>query len=159
MFVTREGEPPVTSFADAAGKDFEGMPGVSVTNAVEIWNQENPDQTINISYSESDTAVKLQRIEDGSADLGIIDIAMYNAYQDEYDYALQAAVIPEEEVEMIADNSYAYYILPMDQSGLRDELNEVLKEMQEDGTLTELSTKWFGQDTAPEADKFKETIN
>lgn len=27
------------------------------------------------------------------------------------------------------------------------------------GTLTEISKKWYGQDTAPEDDKFEETIN
>lgn len=36
---------------------------------------------------------------------------------------------------------------------------KALKELKEDGTLTEISKKWYGQDAAPEDDKFEETIN
>lgn len=42
---------------------------------------------------------------------------------------------------------------------LREQVDKALKELKEDGTLTEISKKWYGQDTAPEDDKFKETIN
>jgi len=31
--------------------------------------------------------------------------------------------------------------------------------LKEDGTLTKLSKKWFGQDTAPKEDRFEKTIN
>lgn len=59
----------------------------------------------------------------------------------------------------IADNSYAYYIFPKDQEELRDKVDEQLKELKKDGTLTELSQKYFGQDTAPEDDQFEKTPN
>lgn len=67
--------------------------------------------------------------------------------------------IPEDEAKMIAENSYAYYIFPQDQKDLREQVDKALKELKEDGTLTEISKKWYGQDTAPEDDKFEETIN
>ena len=34
---------------------------------------------------------------------------------------------------------------------LADDINKVIKEMQEDGTLTKLSEKWFGYDITKEA--------
>ena len=44
--------------------------------------------------------------------------------------------------------------------GSRSEtVGKALKELKEDGTLTEISKKWYGQDAAPEDDKFEETIN
>lgn len=48
---------------------------------------------------------------------------------------------------------------PKDQEELRDKVDEQLKELKKDGTLTELSQKYFGQDTAPEDDQFEKTPN
>ena len=84
---------------------------------------------------------------------------MYNSYMEEFNYDVQKNDIPEDEAKMIAENSYAYYIFPQDQKDLREQVDKALKELKEDGTLTEISKKWYGQDAAPEDDKFEETIN
>jgi polar amino acid transport system substrate-binding protein len=159
VFVTRNGDDLITSFSEAAGKTMEGNAGVSVTTAVENWNEKNPDQQINFNYTEADTAVTLQHLEDGSVDLAIIDWAMYVAYVDEYGFDFQYSPVGEEETKMIADNTYAYYIFPKDQAELREEVDAVLKELKEDGTLTKISEEFFGSDTAPEDDRFEETLN
>ena len=159
VFITKKGAPEVKTFADAAGKSFEGQSGVSVTTAIEGWNEKNPDQKIDITYTDADTAITLQHIEDGSVDLAIIDAAMYNAYQKEYNYDVVANQISDEDAKAIADNSYAYYIFPKDQEELRDKVDAELKELKKDGTLTELSQKYFGQDTAPEDEQFESTPN
>lgn len=44
VFITKKGAPEVKTFADAAGKSFEGQSGVSVTTAIENWNEKNPDR-------------------------------------------------------------------------------------------------------------------
>ena len=159
VFITKKGAPEVKTFADAAGKSFEGQSGVSVTTAIESWNEKNPDKAINITYSDADTSVFLQHVADGSQDFTIIDLAMYNSYMEEFNYDVQKNDIPEDEAKMIAENSYAYYIFPQDQKDLREQVDKALKELKEDGTLTEISKKWYGQDAAPEDDKFEETIN
>ena len=159
VFITKKGAPEVKTFADAAGKSFEGQSGVSVTTAIESWNEKNPDKKIDITYTDADTAITLQHIEDGTTDLAIIDVAMYNAYQKEYNYDVVANQISDEDAKAIADNSYAYYIFPKDQEELRDKVDEQLKELKKDGTLSKLSQKYFGQDTAPEDDQFEKTPN
>lgn len=160
VFVYKNGAEPITTLADAAGKTFEGSAGVSVTNAIETWNELNPDAAINISYTEADTALVLQHIEDGAIDFGIIDGPMYTAYIDEYGFDVGKSEIPEEELTLIADNLYAYYLLPKDQPELREKLDEALAELKSNGTLTELSEQFFGGvDQSPEEDKFLETIN
>ena len=159
VFVTKKGGKEIKSFEDAAGLSFEGGTGISVSNAVEAWNEKNPDKKIDITYTDADTAITLQHIEDGTTDLAIIDVAMYNAYQKEYNYDVVANQISDEDAKAIADNSYAYYIFPKDQEELRDKVDEQLKELKKDGTLTELSQKYFGQDTAPEDDQFEKTPN
>ena len=112
-----------------------------------------------MNYTDSDTIIGLKKVESGELDFSIIDVAMYKAYQDEYNLDIQANEIPEDEAKLIADNLYAYYVLPKDQEELREKLDDALKELKADGTLTKLSKKWFGQDTAPEDDKFEKTIN
>ena len=159
VFVTKKGGKAIKSFEDAAGLSFEGGTGISVSNAVEAWNEKNPDKAINITYSDADTSVFLQHVADGSQDFTIIDLAMYNSYMEEFNYDVQKNDIPEDEAKMIAENSYAYYIFPQDQKDLREQVDKALKELKEDGTLTEISKKWYGQDAAPEDDKFEETIN
>ena len=159
VFVTKKGGKAIKSFEDAAGLSFEGGTGISVSNAVEAWNEKNPDKKIDITYTDADTAITLQHIEDGTTDLAIIDVAMYNAYQKEYNYDVVANQISDEDAKAIADNSYAYYIFPKDQEELRDKVDEQLKELKKDGTLSKLSQKYFGQDTAPEDDQFEKTPN
>ena len=123
------------------------------------YNEKNPDKKIDITYTDADTAITLQHIEDGTTDLAIIDVAMYNAYQKEYNYDIVANQISDDDAKAIADNSYAYYIFPKDQEELRDKVDEQLKELKKDGTLSKLSQKYFGQDTAPEDDQFEKTPN
>lgn len=60
VFITKKGAPEVKTFADAAGKSFEGQSGVSVTTAIESWNEKNPDKKIDITYTDADTAITLQ---------------------------------------------------------------------------------------------------
>ncbi|MCR5468329.1 MAG: transporter substrate-binding domain-containing protein [Lachnospiraceae bacterium] len=154
VFVYNKDAEPITSLADAAGLSFEGGAGVSVTNAVESWNELNPDAQINITYTDADTAIVLQHIQDGETDFGIIDGPMYTAYVDEYGFDIGKYDIPEEETKLIADNLYAYYLLPQGEDELRDVLDAAIIELKENGTLKELSEKYFGGvDQSPEAEK------
>lgn len=127
VFVTKKGGKEIKSFEDAAGLSFEGGTGISVSNAVEAWNEKNPDKAINITYSDADTSVFLQHVADGSQDFTIIDLAMYNSYMEEFNYDVQKNDIPEDEAKMIAENSYAYYIFPQDQKDLREQVDKALK--------------------------------
>ncbi|MBR1930310.1 MAG: transporter substrate-binding domain-containing protein [Lachnospiraceae bacterium] len=156
VFVFNKDAEPITSLADAAGKSFEGGAGVSVTNAVEAWNELNPDNPINITYTDADTAVELQHIEDGATDFGIIDGPMYTAYTEEYGFDVAKYDIPEEETKLIADNLYAYYLLPKDQEQLRNEIDEAIIQLKENGTLKQLSEQFFGGvDQSPEEEVLK----
>lgn len=151
VFVYGKDQTPITSLKEAAGLSFEGGAGVSVTNAIESWNEQNPDAQVNITYTEADTTVQLQHIEDGTTSFGIIDGPMYTAYVDEYGFDIDKSNIPEDEVKLIADNLYAYYILPKDETELRDKIDEAIKQLKADGTLQKLSEQFFGGvDQSPE---------
>jgi len=157
VFVYGKDADPITSLEDAAGLSFEGNAGVSVTTAIEKWNELNPDKEVNITYTEADTTVILQHIEDGTTDFGIIDGPMYTAYVEEYGFDIGKSDIPEEETKLIADNLYAYYLLPQGSEDLRAELDEAILTLKENGTLQKLSEQFFGGvDQSPEDEKLAE---
>lgn len=161
VFVYAEGKDPITTFADAAGKSTESESSVSIGTAIEKWNAENPDQAINIKYSEADTLLTLQHVLDGTNDFQIVDTAMFNAYDEEYGLdGLVAVQLSEEDAKAIAENDYAYYLFPLDEEELRNAVSEVLVQLQADGTLTELGQQFQGRDDcAPEAAQMENLLN
>ena len=159
VWVTKKGNDSINSFETAAGKTTVVSSGVSITLAEEKWNEENPDKQTNLTYSEQETPVTLQQIADGSVHYVIIDYATFKAYQDVYNFDLQATDVSPEDTEMIAENNYAYYLFAYDHEQLRDEVNTVLKELKADGTLAALGEKWFGKDTSPDDTQFEKTLN
>lgn len=156
VFLTKDGS--VKSFADAAGKSFHGTAGISVTNAIEAWNEKNPDQAIKVEYVEQGTNIA-QEVYDGTVEFTIMDKAMAIEYEKNYNYGLTAIDVPEEEARTIADNSWTYYLFAKDNDALRQEINAVLKELRDDGTLTKYGNEVFGFDTAPDASQYETPIN
>ena len=51
-----------------------------------------------------------------------------------------------------------YFVLGQDQEDLKTAVDDALAQLKEDGTLTELSEKWFGEDIF-EYDISEESIN
>lgn len=164
VFVQREGDEPLTSLQDAAerGYKIESNAGGNVTNAIEQWNRENPDSQIEIIYSDADLSVWFEHIEDGTADFRIDDLPIYLAYVDEFGFEnLQKTELSAEETAKISTALDAYFLFPKTEEGnaLREDINGALKQLREDGTLLELSQKYFGADQVPDASKFETPIN
>ncbi|MGN0393807.1 MAG: transporter substrate-binding domain-containing protein [Coprococcus sp.] len=164
VFIQRKGDEPLTSLKDAAerGYKIEAGAGVNVTNAIEQWNAENPDSQIEIIYTEADLSVVFEHIQDGTSDFRIDDLPIYKSYVDEFNFdGLQSNELSAEETAKIATALDAYFLFPKTEEGaaLREDVNRVLKELREDGTLSELSQKYFGADQVPAAEKFEKTIN
>lgn len=159
VVIQKTGATPITSFEEAAGHSTEGGTSGAIQNGIEIWNQQNPDKTINQTYTEAEIPVILQHVEDGTIDFYIMDPVMYDTYLAEYDYDLQATDLKQESVDIISKNLNAYFLLPKDQENLRTEIDAVIKELRDDGTLSKLTQKWFNRDLTPEEDQYNETLN
>ena len=156
VFLTKDGS--VKSFEDAAGKSFHGTAGISVTNAVEAWNEKNPDKAIKVEYVEQGTNIA-QEVYDGTVEFTIMDKAMAVEYEKNYSYGLVAVDVPPEEAKTIAENSWTYFLFSKENDALRQEINAVLKELRDDGTLTKYGEEVFGFDTAPDASQYEKTLN
>ncbi len=164
VFVQRKDDEPLTSLKDAAerGYKIESNAGGNVTNAIEQWNEENPDLQIEIIYSDANLNVWFEHIEDNVADFRIDDLPIYNSYVEEFGFEnLQKVVLTDEETAKISTALDAYFLFPKTEEGdaLRADINKALKEIKEDGTLLKLSQKYFGADQVPEDSKFENTIN
>jgi polar amino acid transport system substrate-binding protein len=164
VFIQRKDDEPLTSFQDAAdrGYSIEAGAGVNVTNAIEKWNEENPDSQINIIYTEAELPVVFQHIEEGASDFRIDDLPIYTAYQEEYGFEnLTDYEISDEETARVSDSLNSYFLFAKDEQGeaLREEVDTVLKELKEDGTLLKLSEEYFGGDQVPDDEDFEATLN
>lgn len=160
-FVYRADADPITTWEDAAGKTTEAQTGFGIANAIEQWNAANPDKKINLNYTDADTLVTLQHIEDGTDEFTIMDTAMYNNYVKEYGLEdLKASPLSEEDAKQISSSTYAYFLFGLDNSQLRDDVDGVIKKLQADGTLTELGKQYQDRDDcAPEDDQYTSTLN
>ncbi|WP_029232305.1 transporter substrate-binding domain-containing protein [Butyrivibrio sp. VCB2006] len=162
-FIQRADDEPLTSFRDASerGYKIEVGAGNNVTNALEAWNESNPDAQIELVYTESDILVLFEHILDGTSDFRIDDHPIFNAYKEQYDLQLQGNSLSDEEAQNVSSSLNAYFLFPKDEAGaaLREDVNRVLKELKEDGTLKTLSEKYFGIDQSPDAADFEKVLN
>lgn len=156
VFVSKDGS--VTSFEDAAGKTTQGNPGVAVTIAIEKWNEQNPDKAINIEFVEQGGNVA-QIVYDGVKEFVILDKGMYELYEREFQFGLKAVDLPEENARAIAENAYIYFLFALNNDALRQDVNAVLKEMRDDGTIKKISEEVLGFDATPPADQYNTPIN
>ncbi len=166
-FMQRKGDKPLVSFDDAAerGYTLAAQAGNNVANAVEIWNDQHPDKQIKINYTEADIAIVLQQIADGKIDFMVHDHPIALNYINTYgaQNIIDLNPVSEAGAAQIANLKavYSYFLFPKDEKGekLRVDVNRVLKEIHDDGTLLKLSTKYFQADQVPESSNYEATIN
>ena len=164
-YIQRADDEPLTSLEDLADRGYkiELGAGSLTANALEKWNEENPDHQINIVYSNADFQVKYQHIVDGVADVAIDDGPLIDNLLPNFglEGKLVANVIDEETEDFLFPQNNTYFLFGKNEKGaaLREDVNKVLKEMKEDGTLAQITEKYLGKDTSPDEKYFEETIN
>ena len=164
-YIQRADDEPLTSLEDLADRGYkiELGAGSLTANALEKWNEENPDHQINIVYSNADFQVKYQHIVDGVADVAIDDGPLIDNLLPNFglEGKLVANVIDEETEDFLFPQNNTYFLFGKNEKGaaLREDVNKVLKKMKEDGTLAQITEKYLGKDTSPDEKYFEETIN
>lgn len=163
VFIYNENN-PVTSLDEAAenGMIYTGLAGTAATTAVENYNEANPDAPIEIEYSEADTPVLFQQLQDSEDTFKIDDYPVYYVADQEFDYQdLETTEVGEADADYINTVTQAHLLFAKTDEGLelRNRINEVIKEMAEDGTLKELTEAHFGTDQTPPAAVYEEPVN
>ena len=165
VYIQRSDDEPLTGLQDIAdrGYNIEVGAGSNKALALEKWNEENPDHQINIIYSESDFQIKFQNIVDGKTDVAIDDGPILDTLIGQFglEKELVGNTIDPETQEFISPHNSTYFLFPKDDNGaaLRKDVNAVIKELKEDGTLAEILIRYFGTDTSPAAEELENTLN
>ena len=129
------GNSEVTGMADLADKNIAVQNG---STAQDILEASEVGKTCNITTIATNVEA-LQQLELNIVDAVFLDsvVANYEIAESGKDYKVLEEGLEKEE--------YAIGFRKGDQK-LRDEVQKILSEMKADGTLGEISTKWFGSD-------------
>lgn len=130
----------ITSMADMAGKTMELNPSQYEYQMVEAYNTAHPGQEVNlIGVSDQTTADAYLKVSNGQVDASLTYKATFDT------------VIPEIGVDNLVTTDVVmcedtYLMFPQTEQQLCDDVSAAIKELKENGTLSELSEKWYGED-------------
>jgi polar amino acid transport system substrate-binding protein len=127
-----EGNTDISNVDDLAGKTVGAQDGTTG----EFYAQDNTDASEVRGYPEGPDAIKALRA--GQVDAVIIDFAVSK------DAVEKAGGV--EIAQKIVTNELYGFPTAEDNDALREQINEALAEMKEDGTLTEIYQKYFKKD-------------
>ncbi len=130
------------TLADLAGKKIQVKNSSNVANLLEAYNEANPDAQVEIVYEDSENEQIVSNLVNGVYD------AYINEKVDADQWIVQFDGIAEYGDHVLTDgvNSGCYYLYNYGDEQLQSDIDAVLKELREDGTLSELSIEYLGAD-------------
>lgn len=124
------------TMADLAGKTIVTSPVTYEYGMLKAYNEENPDLAVELKeYDASTSADYIRMVANGQAD-------GYLAYESGFDDLVAAAGVEVDKTDVVITES-CYYMVSQTNQELCDDLTTALQIAKEDGSLSELSEKWF----------------
>lgn len=143
----------VTKFEDLAGKRTYGTPGLNFTRVLEEYNAAHPDAQIEIEYTELDLQLQYQNLAAGLIDFTFAEQVVFKGYGTDAGLDLSFAPLDSDYlVDTYGTNLFSAYAFSKaeDHSEAIAQIDEALNELLADGTLSELSERFFdGIDVTP----------
>lgn len=116
-------------------------PNGGIFNLLTRYNEENPDNQIDIQLGESgDYAQRFQALDEGASDAVVMPS---NLGAEEIINELGLNVAPVEEPVQV---NPTYFMLSPAQDELKTELDTAIQTLKDNGTLSQLSEEWYGED-------------
>lgn len=140
----------ITSYDDIGGHSTQVVQGTTTAAQLEKYNEEHADNTVDINYTNENITQTLTNLNNGKYDFKIFDAPTVNSVIKNQSLDNLKTINLESE-----EQPYIYFIFGQNQEDLQKFVNKRLKELQEDGTLTELAKKYLGGDYTPSADDLK----
>lgn len=126
------------SLDDLKGKKVFASPASEVANILETYNAEN-DDAIEIVYSEANGEVLVSGLQNGTADAAILTKFDVDKYNEQFDINLQAS-------DEALKTAGIYYVFQQGDEELQTAVDGAIKELREEGTLSDLSIEILGAD-------------
>lgn len=151
VIAVAENREDIHSFADLEGKKTEVSPAVNYTVALENYNKTSAHTPIQLNYTDAELVMTLQNVESGASDFNLIDAAMLELYIKEYGLKLKAIPLSREDSDRIGV-PYSYLILGKGKGSekLKEDVNQRIKELIQDGTVSKISQQYLNGDFTPE---------
>lgn len=138
--VYKAGRTDIHSIDDLAGLRVSATLGSNTATILQQFNDTH-DEQIEIVYDNGATSESIyDDIMNGRLDAMVSTRKVYNRDNEAFGGGYE---INE---DSLFSESDAYYMLAQGEEQLRDDIDEILKEMKEDGTLTEISIEYTGSD-------------
>ena len=147
VIVTNTDTTDLTTLADLAGHKVPVSAGSATDVFLQDYNEKNPDKAIPIEYAEGDLSQSLIALYEGRYDAMISAESYVDAVEASYGYKFNHYPIPNE--KDIQDPA-AYFLFSKSNEALQQQVDVVLSEMKEDGTLSKLCIQYFGKDATQE---------
>lgn len=141
----REDDDTIKSLADLVGKKVVPVsPNGGIFNLLTEYNTAHPDAQITIETAEGvSVADRYKSVDSGEYDALVLPNNLgFNEIKAELGLKVKAVETP------VRVNG-TYFALAKDQTDLAAKVETALKTLRENGTLSELSVKWYGVDTIP----------
>lgn len=151
--IVRADDNSISTLDDLGGKKmYVSGSGGFAQLFVESYNESHTDNPILTEYSDAEQMKVYQDIASGVIDLSFTEEVMFNAYLEEYPdlkKELKYVKFTEDETNQIQD-PYGWFVYPKTEEGeaLKAAVDGALKELKENGTITEISLKYLGFDVA-----------
>src|SRR5699024_1022303 len=126
------------SLDDLKGKKVFASPASEVANILETYNAEN-DDAIDIVYSEVNGELLVSGLQNGTADAAILTKFDVDKYNEQFDINLQAS-------DEALKTAGIYYVFQQGDEELQTAVDGAIKELREEGSLSELSVEILGAD-------------
>lgn len=144
--ITASGNTEIKELDDLQGKKVPAGAGRSNALFMEAYNEEHSDNPIDIQYTDADASAILVDLYNGRYDAALYNVTYAAQVTKEYGYEFNIYDIPNaDDIE----KPEAWLLFSKDNTALRDEFDTVLDELKADGTLSEISVKYFGEDFIP----------
>ena len=131
------GDSDAATLADLAGKNLGARVSFSALTALDANKQFR--NSVNVKDEFSDNESMLNELESGNLDAALIDAVVADYYIAQNGGSLRKL----DEVLTHEDHAIGFR---MSDSSLIENVNRILHEMADDGTLAGISTKWLGAD-------------
>jgi len=131
----------VTGFADLAGKTTQVSTGGSTEAQVNSWNEAYPDAQIETVVAGTSMEDWVNNLNNGVVDFLIFTEASFKYFSENYD---TSNWVLHTDAEVYDSNSYILF--GKTQTELQEAVDGALQELTDNGTLSELSVKFYGKD-------------
>jgi len=138
--ITKKDRTDINSFADLVGKKLVPIPSNDARyNIVQEYNKANPDKAVKLEAIESlGSADTFKMVASGQYDAAIYPAPAFESVQKDLNLDIKlagtVAKVP------------TFFVLNKKDTELKTKIDQALKELEADGTLSQISIKWYGED-------------